>query len=142
MQGFAHYSTFCQAFVRMLGDGILLLNPDLYTVVVQLVFEAVSIQTKTKRYEPIIYLRRITDVTSPFLSPITDNLPVYRIFTLETLEQVVKHFCMKEVLQKELDRLTERRFRPSALVNKDTKTVAPGEQLYDSIELMLKYSNW
>lgn len=126
----------------MLGDGILLLNPDLYTVVVQLVFEAVSIQTKTKRNEPIIYLRRITDVTSPFLSPITDNLPVYRIFTLETLEQVVKHFCMKEVLQKELDRLTERRFRPSALVNKDTKTVAPGEQLYDSIELMLKYSNW
>ena len=126
----------------MLGDGILLLNPDLYTVVVQLVFEAVSIQTKTKRNEPIIYLRRITDVTSPFLSPITDNLPVYRIFTLETLEQVVKHFCMKEVLQKELDRLTERRFRPSALVNKDTKTVAPSEQLYDSIELMLKYSNW
>ena len=49
---------------------------------------------------------------------------------------------MKEIQKKELDRLTERKFVPSSLVAKDSKIVVTGDQLYDSIELMLKYSHW
>ena len=53
--------------------------------------------------------------------PITDNLPIQRIFQLETLDQIVKLFCMKELSAKEIQRLTDRRFIPSALVVKDFK---------------------
>ena len=60
----------------MLGDGILLLTPDIYTVVVQLIFEASTLRTKTKDNEDVIYFRRITDIKSPFNTPMTDNLPI------------------------------------------------------------------
>ena len=76
VQGFASFANFGRDVVSMLGDGIFLLSPDMYTVVLQLVFEACSFHAKNKKGEDVIYLRRITDISSPFLTPITDNLPV------------------------------------------------------------------
>ena len=60
----------------------------------------------------MIYLRRITDITSPFENSVTDNLPVNKIFRLNTLSIVIKYFCMQEIMPAELKRLIERRFVP------------------------------
>ena len=70
----------------MLGDGILLLSPDIYTVVLQLVFEACSFHAKNRKGDDVIYFRRINDIISPFQTPITDNLPINRIFELGVLD--------------------------------------------------------
>ena len=125
----------------MLGDGIFLLSPDMYTVVLQLVFEACSFHAKNKKGEDVIFFRRINDITSPFLTPITDNLPINRIFELGVLDQIVKLFCMKEISPAETKRLKDRRFIPSALVIKEFKA-QPGEQLYDALEKVMQHSHW
>lgn len=49
----------------MLGDAVLLVKPDIYTLIVELIFEAVQVRTVDKG-ESVIYLRRITDIVSPF----------------------------------------------------------------------------
>jgi len=49
----------------MLGDAVLLVKPDIYTLIVELIFEAVQVRAVDKG-EPVIYLRRISDIVSPF----------------------------------------------------------------------------
>ena len=62
VQGFASFINFSKDIVSMLGDGLFLLSPDMYTVVLQLVFEACSFHTQNKKGEDIICFRRITDI--------------------------------------------------------------------------------
>ena len=47
----------------------------------------------SNKNEGIIYLRRITDITSPFETSFTEEMDVQDIFTLQTLEAVVYNFC-------------------------------------------------
>ena len=50
----------------MLGDAVLLIKPPIYSLILQLLFESVSIFYTTLDGEDIIYMRRITDISSPF----------------------------------------------------------------------------
>ena len=83
----------------MLGDAVLLIKPPIYSLILQLLFESVSIIYTTLDGEDIIYMRRITDITSPFSNQITDTVPVAEIFRLETLDIIVKYHCMKQVTE-------------------------------------------
>ena len=96
VQGFVGYAQFCKDLVQMLGDAVLLMKPQIYSLIAQLVFESVSIQHVTPEGEEVIYLKRITDISSPFDNQITDNLPVDKILRLKTLDTIVKYFCMIE----------------------------------------------
>ena len=102
----------------MIGDAILLVKPQIYTVVLQLVFESLIIQYKTKQQEDIMYVRRITDITSPFENVHVDHLPVSKLFKLQNLDIIVKYFCMIEISDNERKRLIERRFIPQDLIDK------------------------
>ena len=83
----------------MLGDAVLLIKPPIYSLVLQLLFESVSIFHTTQEGEDIIYMRRITDISSPFENKITDTVPIEEIFRLETLDIIVKLHCMKEITE-------------------------------------------
>ena len=85
VQGFVNFYTFCEDIVRMLGDGILLVKPNIYCLIVQLIFEAVSFVHKLKSGEDVICLRRITDIVNPFENGITESLPVKEIYLLKNL---------------------------------------------------------
>ena len=65
VQGFVNYDMFCADIVKMLGDAVLLVKPTVYSLILQLLFEATSLQY-TYCSEDVIYLRRITDISSPF----------------------------------------------------------------------------
>ena len=56
----------------MLGDAILLVEPNIYCLILQLIYEAVSFIHKLKSGEEVIYLRRITDIVSPFENGVTE----------------------------------------------------------------------
>lgn len=62
VQGFVNYRTFCGDIVRMIGDAVLLVRPQVYSLILQLLFEAVSLVYRTAKGEDVIYLRRITDI--------------------------------------------------------------------------------
>ena len=117
VQGFCSFKQFCIDLVRMLGDGVLLVSPDIYTIVVKLIFEACTTQIRASDYignegEDSIYFRRITDISSPFCTPMTDHKPIAQIFLFQNLDQIVKLFCMREVIPEDMTRLVERRFIP------------------------------
>ena len=82
VQGFIHYSIFCKDFVQMIGDAVLLIKPKIYYLIVQLLFEACTIRHVTAADEDIIYMRRITDIISPFENTLTDPLPVHKLFNI------------------------------------------------------------
>lgn len=82
VQGFIHYSTFCKDLVQMIGDAVLLIKPKIYSLIVQLLFEACTVRHVTENDEDVIYMRRITDINSPFENTLTDPLPVHKLFNL------------------------------------------------------------
>ena len=104
----------------MIGDAVLLIKPKIYYLIVQLLFEACTVRHVTENDEDVIYMRRITDINSPFENTLTDPLPVHKLFNLQTLETIVKYFCLIETKDKEKEqkRLVERHFIPQALLSK------------------------
>ena len=66
VQGFISFQTFCKDLVKMLGDAVLLLTPGVYALVLQLLFEAMTVSVPGNDGENIVYVRRITDISSPF----------------------------------------------------------------------------
>jgi len=101
----------------MLGDAILLVEPNIYCLILQLIYEAVSFIHKLKSGEEVIYLRRITDIVSPFENGVTEYLPVEEIYQVKNLDLTVRLFCMREISTKEKKRLLERRLVPQSLVS-------------------------
>ena len=94
VQGFVSFQMFCKDLVKMLGDAVLLVSPSIYTLVLQLLFESMTISTTSETNENVVYLKRITDLISPFQNQITDNLPIDKIFDLVNMDMIVKYFCM------------------------------------------------
>ena len=146
VQGFVSYKIFCLDIIRMLGDGVLLVRPQIYSLIAQLLFEAISIQTTIADNEDVIYIRRITDIKSPFENQVTDNLPVNKIFRVQTLSTIVKYFCMQQISEEEMKRLVERRFIPNSLTCKivnggkagpSTGVTDVPHQQFDSVEKVM-----
>ena len=44
VQGFITYSKFCADVVRMLGDGVFLVKPNIYDTVLKLIFQGVCVK--------------------------------------------------------------------------------------------------
>ena len=101
----------------MLGSFALCIHPQLYSIALQLIFETISF--KGVKLVPIpgvgldtdrsagenekearlvqtgeIHFKRLTDFESPFVSPVTDELPIHAILTFRTISSIVRHHCL------------------------------------------------
>ena len=134
VQGFIKFEQFCKDLVSMLGDAVLLVKPKVFSLIIQLVFEAVSVSYKDQYDEDSICLRRITDIVSPFENQVTDNIPVHKIFRTTTLDMIVKFHCMQRRNTAETKRLVKRRFVPQTLHSGQGQ-----EQLFDNIGKVMQH---
>ena len=81
-----------------------------------------------------MHLKRINDFESPFVTPITDDMPIHSILTLRTVASIVRHHCMIQPNTKEIRRLQERRYRPKAYSQEVQKlSILPGPEGYDNL---------
>ena len=79
-------------------------------------------------------MKRINDFESPFISPITDDMPIHTILTLHTITSIVRHHCMIQTSDKEIRRLQERRYRPKAFNQEVRKlTLKEANTSYDNL---------
>jgi len=60
---------------------------------------------------------------------------------MQTLDSLVKYTCMQDPKAAEVKRLVQRKFIPSALLNKDAKEETD-KRLWDNIEKVIQHQQW
>ena len=130
--------------VKLVGDCVLILNPHIYCVVLQLVFESMSLRVPVQTRHvngnvvfsdksEFICLRRIKDIHSPF-SQITEGVAVEDLLTLKYLKKIVKRHSSVREEPNQIRKMLARRFVPSTLLLKEDREL----RKYDRVAKVLE----